>query len=327
MDQNRRPRHRRGRVRPKRPLEAAGALRLPPRGERSPRPTVSRRSSRRSRPRWPRKNTRQRRARYLPWLLLVLGAELLYVGLHDPRFNLARIEVQGNQILTAEQVVRRSGLKEGINLFRTPVRAAQARLLKVPAVAAVTLHRRPPDRILIRVHEREPMACVATGGGFLTIDAAGVAFRGDPKPPRGLPLVTGLQQQGLRFGKVLDRKLATALRDCLAAAKEAAPQHQIARISIDQNGNLCFNSDDVGYEVRLGPPEQLSEKLTLLTALERSLPDIGRDCEYIDLSCPEAPAWKPKQVNLAAGAASAGAFGPTGVAEGTPHGRGRFTQD
>lgn len=273
----------------------------------------------------PRRNRRRRRAPLILWLLAILTLEVVAVGLKDPRFNLARIEVQGGEVLTEEQVVRRSGLRPGINLFQTRLKEARKRLLEVPAVADVTLHRRLPDRVIIRVQERQPMACVAARNAHFTIDATGIAFRKDAKPPRGLPLVTGMEAEPLQLGGRIDEERARALRAFMEAAADY-PQRGVPRVSIDQNGNLCLNSTGLGYQVRLGPAVQLKEKLALLAALERSLPDIRERCQYIDLSCLEAPAWKPRKVALATND-HAGESRPVALPGETLHGRGGLAQD
>ncbi|MBI3946184.1 MAG: FtsQ-type POTRA domain-containing protein [Armatimonadetes bacterium] len=283
---------------------------------------VGRTAARACSPRRVRRNRRRRRIPRVLWLLAILIVEAAAVGLKDPRFNLARVEVRGTRVLTREQVVRRAGLAPGVNLFRAPVKRARARLRGLPAVAEVSLHRLPPDRILIRVRERRPMACVAAQNGLFTVDGEGVAFRPELSPPRAIPLVSGLEGRKLRPGDRIPAEAARVLRECLAAAATAIPGQQLARVSIDQNGNLCFNRGAVAHEVRIGPPEQLSEKLALLAALEQSLPDIRSDCEYIDLSCPEAPAWKPRPPGVAP-RGPRHATAPAGAGEDAPHvGRG-----
>lgn len=248
-----------------------------------------------------RRNRRRQRRSLVPFLLMVLIVEVVTVALKDPHFSVAGIEVEGCRVTTPQQVVRASGLVTGVNIFRTHFGPAQKALLALPPVAAVSLHRRLPACIRICIREREPLACVAAANGFFTMDAAGVVFRQDPAPPAKLPLVAGLEALSLHPGSKIPAAAAKSVAACIAAASKA-PRQELARISIDQNGNLCFNTRDAGCEVRLGPPEQLPEKFSLLSALEDSRPDIRRDGEYIDLSCPEAPAWKPRLTSIAGGA-------------------------
>lgn len=244
--------------------------------------------------RWARRNRRRSRLPRIFALLVILAGEVVAVGLTDPRFNLKRIEVRGVNVLTPEQVVNHSGLLLGTNLFRVPVETVQQRLRTLPPVAEVRLNRRLPDRLVIWVRERQAVACVAAQNALFEVDAEGVVFRMDSSPPRGIPLVSGLEGETLRLGDRLPEKLTRTLNRCLAAGKKAMPTETIGRISIDPNGNLCLNRVTLAYEVRLGPPERLDDKLALLVALEQCLPEMRRNSEYVDLSCPEAPAWKPK---------------------------------
>ncbi|MDH7571525.1 MAG: FtsQ-type POTRA domain-containing protein [Armatimonadota bacterium] len=254
-------------------------------------------------PRTPR-NRRRRRIPAAVWVVSILAVAVTAVGLKDPRFNLQRIEVRGVQVLSEEQVIRHSGLRPGFNLFRAPLAQARERLAQLPPVAAVSLHRRLPNRVLIRVRERQPLACVNVNGVLLTIDDTGLAFRRDATRPPDLPYVESVYGCKMKLGQRLNADTLQVLRECLDACRRVCAPEK-ARFAIDQIGNVCFNRTGVPYPVRLGSREQLAEKFALLSSLELSMPELRNECEYIDLSCLEAPAWKPKALAVVAKGAGA----------------------
>lgn len=65
----------------------------------------------------------------------------------------------------------------------------------IPAVADVRVYRRPPHTIRLDVREREPLAALAAGKGYLVLDAEGVTFDRVSKPGP-LPVIESSTQQG-----------------------------------------------------------------------------------------------------------------------------------
>jgi len=64
-------------------------------------------------------------------------------------------------------------------------------------------------------------------------------------------------------------------------------------VVVDLEGNICLNIGS-GALVRLGDRDQLSTKIANLKEMLRRSPSLCNDAEYIDLSEPKAPVWKPK---------------------------------
>ena len=187
----------------------------------------------------PRRNRRRRRAPLILWLLAILTLEVVAVGLKDPRFNLARIEVQGGEVLTEEQVVRRSGLRPGINLFQTRLKEARSVCWRCPPS--------PMSRCTAACRTASSSACRSANRWRawrqetpLHHRRDGIAFPKDAKPPRGLPLVTGMEPSAPTGGRIDERGRVP----CVHGAAADYPQRGVPRVSIDQNGNLCFNNVD-----------------------------------------------------------------------------------
>ena len=121
------------------------------------------------------------------------------------------------------------------------------------------------------------------------IDATGIAPEGCETAAR--PAVSDRHgAEPLQLARIDEERRVPCARSADAAADY--PQRGVPRVSIDQNGNLCLNMGP-GYQVRPGPAVQLKEKLPPLPRWSAAYP-ISARCQYIDLSCLEAPAWKPR---------------------------------
>jgi hypothetical protein len=53
---------------------------------------------------------------------------------------------------------------------------------------------------------------------------------------------------------------------------------------------------DSGFYVKLGQPDDIARKMSLLRSALAYRPSIAREAIYIDLSLPSAPVWRPKVV-------------------------------
>ncbi len=128
-------------------------------------------------------------------VMFALGASIpkAYSGLQgSDLFKLKEISVIGSHLLTPEEIVLRSGLTEGTNLFDANLITATDSLVAHPLIRSALLLRRPPDSLVISVEERVPIALVSTRQGLLGFDRDAMRFE-LPNVPFDLPIVTGLE--------------------------------------------------------------------------------------------------------------------------------------
>ena len=129
-------------------------------------------------------------------LLAALGAGIpdAYSGLQgSDLFKVRKISVVGHSLLTEEEVVDRTGLSVGSNLFQTDLVAATDSLRSHPMVRKVLLLRRPPADLLISVEERSPISLVASMDGLIGLDRDARCFP-LPTVPFDLPIVTSFNR-------------------------------------------------------------------------------------------------------------------------------------
>ncbi|MGB9619601.1 MAG: cell division protein FtsQ/DivIB, partial [Armatimonadota bacterium] len=110
-------------------------------------------------------------------------------------------------------------------------------------------------------------------------------------PVRGLPLVSVARCGPVQLGqKCVSADVANAV-EVLKYARKC--ELLVAKISVDPLGDMCLNMGG-GFYVKLGQPDDVARKMSILRATLTCRPSIAKEAAYIDLSCPSAPVWKPK---------------------------------
>jgi cell division protein FtsQ len=215
-------------------------------------------------------------------LLLVCG----FVLLSSPLFSIREIQVEGNKQVASKEITGAAHIPPGENIFRVNLKDAAARVRRIPAVKEVAVVRCLPNRIKIRVCEREAIALVPGKGGFYALDEAGVCI-GRARADCPLPVVTGagsapapgrsLATEGYRTAvtvlKAFDAKLTVRL------AEVHVTPYQVVEL---------FTSD--GVKVYFGRPEKIMEKGLILSRLLDALG--SRKVAYIDLKVADRPVVK-----------------------------------
>ena len=215
-------------------------------------------------------------------LLLVCG----FVLLSSPLFSIREIQVEGNKRVASKEIIGAAHIPRGENIFRVNLKEAAARVKRIPAVKEVAVVRCLPNRIKIRIWEREAIALVPGKDGFYALDEAGVCI-GKARADCPLPVITGtgaapppgksLTTEGYRTAvtvlKAFDAKLTARL------AEVHVTPYQVIEL---------FTND--GVKVYLGRPEKIAEKGLVLLRLLDALG--SRKVVYIDLKIADRPVVK-----------------------------------
>ncbi|MDH4120733.1 MAG: FtsQ-type POTRA domain-containing protein [Deltaproteobacteria bacterium] len=167
-------------------------------------------------------------AKWFPWLrvVMVLSAAWLVLGLLTQgamlyTAPLARVQVEGNQELTRQEILQWTGLGPGTPLNQLdPFQIAQ-RLSTHPQVRQADARRRFPGGLWLWVEERKPLAlALGRDGRFLLLDDEGVIV-GQATSAQGLrlPRLAGAPLPG-RPGEKLNVAAVTRGLAALAAARQ-----------------------------------------------------------------------------------------------------------
>ena len=122
-----------------------------------------------------RKDKRAGRTVLFAAALLAAGAGLTrFLG--GSLFALTRFEISGNVRARTEEIVKALKPWKSDNLVVLDLAPVAARLQAIPWVARVTLAKKFPDGLSVRVTERQPVALLREEAGLWWLDARGIAI-------------------------------------------------------------------------------------------------------------------------------------------------------
>ena len=211
----------------------------------------------------------------------------------NPDYTLKHVTLELDGVLTREEALDETGIREGENIFRVDLAKAEKTLRAVPMVGDVSIERRLPDHISISITARHPVAWVPPpekdADPFdpeksLLVDETGFLMKPRMIQPEfyHLPVIYGVQSDNIRDGEPLqneDLHRALALLAEVARHPECLLNIRTMNISkgycvdvvSDHNARITFSTDD--YPEQLGRLRQLLEHCR----------DTGRELETVNL--------------------------------------------
>lgn len=227
-------------------------------------------------------------------LCLFLIGELVVYKYVMPSFSSPRVTVSGQSAYTAEEIARMLLPMESANWFDFDVNQAVAIISSEAGIDHVSVEKRFPDKILINLEERKPVAVtlVVENGktSAMQIDKNGVLF-----PSKGnvvtdtneVPIVSGLPVEYMSKGMRIPSKYRPLI-DQITKISDL-PQKYFASIS-----EICVLPKEYGnYELALIPSQSKVKVLTDRALNEDALKymmivldvvnQIGTDVSEVDL--------------------------------------------
>ena len=226
----------------------------------------------------------------------LLLASLLSFGLywmrdrlyHSPRFSIAITEINGLQHVSQNQVlVKISELaRPGRNLVGLDLDRLRRNLELIPWVKTVVVRRVLPDKLIVDIEEREPVAFARVAQGTLLIDEEGTLLENNPEKlsRADFPVILGMESG---YGpEVLRRnreRIALYLKLTRALNRGGAGlSRDLSEVHLQDPGNVSviLNGDTV--LVYLGR-DGFQTKFRRYLAASRELKKKYRNLDSVDL--------------------------------------------
>jgi len=167
-----------------------------------------------------RKKKKRRKKHYLLRFIVFIGILVgLYSFMVSDFFDIDEIVVENNSYYTAEQIIDRSGIKTGGNIFKDiGLSAAEDVLMEDPYIRNAQIMRKYPNQVIINVAERTEAAAIPYATSYILIDTEGLVLRTSEVEPK-LPLILGLTIKEMNPGAALEVEENSILNDTLEMIK------------------------------------------------------------------------------------------------------------
>ncbi len=204
---------------------------------------------------------------------------------HSGYFGVEAVRVENASRLSAEEIIGRSDIRVGGNIFDLDLELIGRKLEENPWVAGAEVRRVFPREVVIRIRERHPRAIINLGYLYY-VDEEGVVFKLlDTADSLDFPAITGLDRTYLLEHPEEGHRL---LRDAVGLLRELEGRRvftlaEVSELHIDPEEGLRLHTTDGGVPVHLG----FADFSGKLDRLERIYPELqGRlsVLKYIDLN-------------------------------------------
>ena len=203
----------------------------------------------------------------------VAVVEAASTGLASAGFGISAIDITGQALTREATILSALAIAPQTSLLAFDAEAARQRLLELPAVTDAEIRKVYPDRLMISVSEKAPVARWSVDGQTFLVDEAGTRLVDVPiDADADLPLVIGqgAGDDAAALIHALDRFPALN-RDILA----------LSRIG-DRRWDVLY---DTGLRLQL-PETGVTQALRQLDRLESDHAILERDLALIDLRVP-----------------------------------------
>lgn len=230
---------------------------------------------------------RRQRGGFVRFLLMlaVLCAAALIVK--SRVFVVREVSVEGNELRSDAEIVVRSGIELGQNIYSIDEKQVERNLSGDCYVKFIAMRLDLPDKVTLTVEEREARAAVNCAGVILLIDEEGVILeRLSSMPSSDVIVVSGLDVQLSAQGRTIDSARAEQMKnmkDILSALETGELSAQISELNVNDRNNLYLVSR-TGVQIILGDANNLSEKLVWAKAVLEKLTEEGVMSGVLDVS-------------------------------------------
>lgn len=196
-------------------------------------------------------------------------------------FQIKAVEIHGVRRLSANDFRIFEEAFAGRNIFLVDLNSVAAQAAMHPWVKDIRIYRRLPNKISVRITEREAAAVIVTPTGNYLIDGTGAVMeRLGKQQPSGLPVIT-VGRINLSIGEVIE---AGPVKDALSLLYELSQRGgwSMSDVRIKAETPEAITVLYANREFRMGSGNY-PEKLRRLSEIAADMNRRGLDFAYIDL--------------------------------------------
>lgn len=225
-------------------------------------------------------------------LVVFIFAEVAFYAIVVPLTSRVDLTVSGSASVGIDELCSLGGITGNERWFGFDTALVASRLAACPLFESVVVEKKFPDKVLVTIVERTPVAIAfGTLKGRtvpVEIDGNGIAFRvGNRSADEGLPLITGLEMPEPVAGMRLNARLKPLMKDLSGIeAKNPALLESISEIEIAQKayGGYDLVLYPVHVPVRVRTDRALNEEaLQYMMLVLDVVEELSLDIDEIDI--------------------------------------------
>ena len=205
----------------------------------------------------------------------VLGALFVYsysTILSSPYFSIREISVRGVKELTEKDILASAKIRMRSNILSVNTDAVAKRISVNPWIKSVYVGRELPDRLVLEVRERTPVALVKQAGALYLMDVDGFVFKKLSRADEvDLAILSGVDVRAKSASVLVGEALK--LLERLSAEDQHTFLGEVSEIHVDEVFGLSILTDK-GLHLKLGR-ENFAGKLNQLQVVLADLEKRG----------------------------------------------------
>lgn len=213
-------------------------------------------------------------------VFLVVVAVVIGTIFYSSIFKVQTIAISGNHYVTDEDICRIADIYKNRHMLQVDTMTASQTLMKDLRIKKATVRRIFPNKIVIEIVERRPVANIACDYGYVDLDKQGIVLQAyRTKHFQTFPFLKGVMLNEVYIGDEIQNAVVKNTLEFLSYLDDAALK-QLTEIDLSNSQKVSVYTTKA-VEIRLGELNRLEEKAKLTQGF---LAKKDLDVEYFDLS-------------------------------------------
>ena len=231
------------------------------------------------------KKKRRKRKIFRGVIFIVVSAAVIGFFVYVPFFTLSEIRLDGAKYLTEEDIMRVGNIYMGEPLFKLETDVVQSRLSKDLRIEEVSVRRKLPHALEIKIKERRPLATIVCDYGYLDLDHNGMVLDSyKTLKTMQIPMINGVAVRDLYIGDTIDNELVKQILDFLQRLNEETLNRLSEIAIVEEDYIVMYSATERPVQIRIGKLERLDEKARLTEDFLRDLETNPHPVEYVDFN-------------------------------------------
>ena len=179
------------------------------------------------------RKARKRKRIFVLICFIVSCTAILTVVFKAPFFNITKIEIKGEKILTEKQIADKAEIKLGENIFSVRMSKIRDRIKTLSYANEVEVKRAFPSIIKIEVKECVPRAYIACGKKYALIDYSGKILELSKENNKyNVMTIKGIELKSPAVGAYMENESDERIKNCIDALTILEENETIEKVKV-----------------------------------------------------------------------------------------------